>query len=84
MCTCMATKTISIDMEAYDKLRRARVRPSESFSHVIKRGRWDEARSTAAALLERLESVPVPDEQTLEYLEQAQAGDELPGNPWTE
>lgn len=32
----MATKTISIDLEAYERLRRARV-GDESFSRVIKR-----------------------------------------------
>lgn len=80
----MATKTISIDMDAYEKLRRARTRPSESFSQVIKRGSWEQPESTAAALLEQLETIPVPDERTLEYLEQAQTSDQPPQSPWTE
>ena len=83
-CTCMATKTISIDMEAYEKLRRARSGPSESFSQVIKRGHWNRPQSTAAALLERLEAGPALDEHTLDYLDQAQTSDQPPQDPWTE
>lgn len=33
----VATKTISIDLEAYERLCRARCAPDESFSRVIKR-----------------------------------------------
>jgi hypothetical protein len=80
----MATKTISIDMEAYEKLRRARSRPGESFSQVIKRGRWDRPASTAAALLEALDAAPILDEPTLAHLERAQASDHPPGDAWSE
>ena len=34
---CMATKTISLKMEAYEKLRNARRSPDESFSDVVLR-----------------------------------------------
>ena len=38
--TCMPTKTISLTLEAYERLRRARRRPNESFSSVVMRARW--------------------------------------------
>ena len=50
---CMATKTISLKLDAYEKLRAARRRPSESFSQVILRARWPEDTVTAAELLRR-------------------------------
>ena len=80
----MATKTISIDLVAYEKLRRARIRPDESFSQVIKRGRWERVRPSGAALLEALERAPVLDEGTLRRLEANQRADVPPGDAWTD
>lgn len=60
MYTCIvATTTISIDIEAYERLRQARRSPDEPFSRVIKRARWPAASRTAAG------RTPLPvDEQT--------------------
>jgi hypothetical protein len=80
----VATKTISIDLAAYERLRNARLRSDESFSQVIKRGRWDDTGSTAAALLEALAASPLPDKRVLSRLEKAQAADQAPDDPWTE
>ena len=80
----MATKTISIDLDAYEKLRQARLRPDESFSQVIKRGRWDPPRSTGAALLEALATAPLPDDRVLDRLEEAQRSDVTPGDAWND
>jgi predicted CopG family antitoxin len=80
----MATKTITIDLAAYEKLRRAKVRPDESFSQVIKRGRWDRVRSTGAALLEALERSPKIDDEVLERLERNQKADLPPRDSWTD
>lgn len=57
---CMAVKTITIDMEAYEALA-ARKLPGESFSQVIKRTLRNE-RYTAANLLENLDEVLLSDE----------------------
>jgi len=49
----MATKTISLDLEAYERLVRARQRSNESFSNVVKRAIWaDETRTGRAFLWE--------------------------------
>lgn len=79
---CMATKTISIDMEAYERLRRARRSPGESFSQVIKRAEWPTPPRTAGALLRAFEEVPVLDEAVLDRLEAAQERDAPPEDPW--
>jgi predicted CopG family antitoxin len=81
----MATKTISVDLEAYERLRRARLRPEESFSRVIKRARWDDReRNTARALLDALARAPRLDDATLEALEAAQRDDAPPDAPWND
>jgi hypothetical protein len=80
----MATKTISIDLEAYERLRRAKRARSESFSMVIKRAVWPTPPRTAGALLESLEGAPVLGEHVLERLERAHAADSPPEDPWRE
>jgi hypothetical protein len=71
----MATKTISIDLEAYERLSQARRTPRESFSRVIKRAIWPAPPGTGLALLEALKAVEPLNEETLLRLEAAQAED---------
>ncbi len=80
----MATKTISIDMEAYELLRRARRSPKESFSMVIKRAEWPTPPHTANALLNAMKSTPILDEVVLNRLTAAQTADLPPEDPWSE
>lgn len=49
----MATKTISLEVDAYEKLRRAKRHPRESFSMVVRRAVWPEGPLTARTLLAR-------------------------------
>ena len=55
-CVCsfsfkMATKTISVNLEAYDRLCQARSSAKESFSKVICRGEWKPKHGSAGDLL---------------------------------
>jgi len=76
-------KTISVDLDAYQRLQQARLGPKESFSEVIKRAHWGPTSSTGAALLAALEEAPLPDQATLNWLEATQQED-APEDAWIE
>jgi len=71
----MATKTISVDLEAYEKLSRAKSSARESFSQVIKRAEWKPKKGTAAHILEMLNSPEgnALSDEALDELDRAQA-----------
>lgn len=78
----MSTKTISIDLEAYERLSRARLSPKDSFSRVIKRAKWEMPAKTCGDLLQSLATLPTADDVVLDRLERAQAEDQAPDHPW--
>jgi hypothetical protein len=79
----MSVKTISLRVEAYERLRRARRNPRESFSDVVLRARWPDAGITAGELLALYESEgPFLSESTLDRIEAAKAADEPPEDKW--
>jgi len=78
----MATKTISIDMAAYNRLSAARLSPKDSFSQVIHRAQWQQKSATCADLLEALHGMPFAEETILQQIESAQHQDLPPDNPW--
>lgn len=47
----MAVKTVTLKLEAYERLRAARAYPGESFSDVVLRARWAEQTVSGAELL---------------------------------
>ena len=55
----MATKTITLELDAYEKLRKAKRSERESFSEVVRRARWEDAASTGPQILARLSDLRV-------------------------
>lgn len=81
---CMATKTISLHLGAYEKLKRARRYPEESFSQVILRAQWPEQTVTAGELLRRYrETGPHFSPEGLDAIEALKTKDSPPEDKWT-
>ena len=80
---CVPTKTISVHLEAYERLRAARRFPGESFSDVILRARWPERVLQGRDLLEAMRARgPLLGAETLERLERLQREDQPPADKW--
>jgi hypothetical protein len=56
MTVYVATKTISLEIEAYEKLRRAKRFPRESFSQVVLRANFPDGGVTGRELLAGFDS----------------------------
>lgn len=81
---CMPTKTISLTVEAYERLRRAKGHPGESFSDVVMRAKWDDAPLTAGEFLRRVrERGPAYTPAELDEVEELKASDAPPEDKWT-
>jgi hypothetical protein len=79
----MATKTISLKIEAWKRLRRARRTSDESFSDVVMRARWPELGTTAGELLVVYGTDgPHLSEDALARIEEAEAADHPPEGTW--
>lgn len=79
----MATRTLSVTLEAYERLRAARRHPGESLSQVILRARWPERTITGGELLGRLrERGPHFTEEQLDLIERAKSEDRPPEDKW--
>ncbi|MDP4610956.1 MAG: hypothetical protein NWT02_07185 [Opitutales bacterium] len=76
----MATKTLSVDEEAYRKLVQARRNARESFSKVIKRATWDTNLHRCGDLLDCAQG-EMSDEE-IDILERAQSTDSAPADKW--
>jgi predicted CopG family antitoxin len=78
----VATKTISIDLEAYERLRAARRAEKESFSQVIKRAEWRTERKSPEEFLASWKALPPMAAEELDALEEAQRRDVPREDPW--
>jgi len=79
----MGSKNISISDDAYLRLRRVRRHPRESFSQVIRRGRWDDETPTAASWLAGFDEAPEVSDDVLDALENDQKTDRPPEDKWS-
>jgi len=81
----MATKTISVDLEAYERLRRAKSSAKESFSQVIKRAVWVPERGTAGQMLALARSAEGSlSDEVLDELDRMQKNDGVAPNHWAD
>jgi Putative antitoxin len=79
----MASKTISLKLEAYEKLKAARRYPTESFSEVVLRATWPEDTITAGELLSLCrERGPLLTEEELDHLDRLKLADAPPEDKW--
>jgi predicted CopG family antitoxin len=80
----MATKTISLELDAYEKLLAAK-RGRESFSSVVRRAILSNSKKTGEAMLDMLRSRSVLlDEEELDTVEKASGKKDIPVSPWDE
>jgi hypothetical protein len=75
----MATRTIALRLEAYERLKRARRTPNESFSDVVMRARWPDVDLTGGDLLALYERRgPFLSQEALDRVEEARSLDRPP------
>ena len=80
---CMPSKTISLSVEAYERLNRNRIGAGDSFSQIVMRASWEEETVTAAELLEHWVNTPaILTEGELDAIESAKSADEVPEDKW--
>ena len=78
----MATKTITLELDAYEKLRQAK-RGGESFTEVVRRAMWVDAPATGEALIHYFRNGGSgTSDKYLDAVEEAAIHDPRPDDPW--
>lgn len=81
--SCMATKTITLELDAYERLRASKL-PGESFSAVVRRAAFPHEAPTGQELLDWSNRVGRRASETyLDAVEVAADQDTLPDDPWS-
>lgn len=82
----MATKTISIELDVYNRLKERRKSPRESFSQILRRAKWDDESLTGQKLLNVLEgriaTNALLSDEDLNTLDNLQEQDSAPEDKW--
>ena len=79
----MPSKTISLSLAAYERLRRARRRDGESFTDVVMRAHWADEPIVGADYLQMVrERGPLYAIGELKAVEDAKAADLPPSDKW--
>ena len=82
---CVGTRTVSLKIEAYERLKAARRYATESFSEVVLRATWPEDTVTAGGLLTLLRSSPPWfSAEELDAIDTAKRADAPPEDKWAE
>lgn len=80
----MPTKTVSLRLEAYERLKRARRHDGESFSDVVMRAEWPDLGATGGDLLDIYDRRGAFfSETTLDRIEEVKSSDRAPEDKWT-
>lgn len=78
----MPTKTISLEIDAYERLR-SRKRHGESFSAVVRRAEFPDTPCTGGSIREALQTGSrAVSEADLRAIEEADQNDSPPADPW--
>lgn len=78
----MATKTITLELDAYEKLRQVK-RGGESFTEVVRRAVWVDAPATGEGLLDYFhKGGSGVSGRYLDAVEESAKHDPIPDNPW--
>ena len=81
----MATKTITLELDAYERLKRAKRSPRESFSSVVRRARFDDDVPTVADLLVHMERrTDFVSEEVLDEMDRVQHAPRVSTSLWEE
>jgi hypothetical protein len=80
--SCMATKTISLEIDAYERLKACK-RHGESFSAVVRRAEFPDSPSTGRSILQHLRATSArAPESDLRAIEEAARNEPPPSDPW--